>query len=113
MDYYIMADWGGSFGKMSAFLAFSKWNLDDYNRQAFIDGVSAGTLKLHYKGRSQSVIRPVPIEHVRWFAGIVGQLTDDQLHDAFRAGAGTQVEIEGFTKRVRQKINELKAAVGK
>ncbi len=32
VDYYIMADWGGSFGKMSAFFAFSKWNLEDYNR---------------------------------------------------------------------------------
>ncbi|HKQ74186.1 MAG TPA: hypothetical protein VJ810_10840, partial [Blastocatellia bacterium] len=44
VDYYVVADWGGSFGKMSAIFTFSKWNLDDYNRQGFIDGVSGDRL---------------------------------------------------------------------
>ncbi len=111
-DWYLVADWGGSFGKMSGFVTYSKWNLEDYNRQAFLDGVSGGKLKLHYRGRSAGSIRAVPVEHAKWFAGIVGQLTDAQLRDAFKAGAGTSSEIEGFTRRVRAKINELKAAVG-
>jgi len=113
VDYYVVADWGGSFGKMSAIFTFSKWNLDDYNKQGFIDGVSGDRLKLHYRGRSQSLFKSVPVEHAKWFAGIVGQLTDDQLRGAFRAAEDTPAEIEGFTKRVRQKINELKAAVGR
>jgi hypothetical protein len=54
----------------------------------------------------------VPVEHAKWFAGIIGQFTDDQFRDAFRAGQGTPDEVEGFTRRLRQKINELKAAVG-
>ncbi|MGH9752500.1 MAG: hypothetical protein ACREA2_06915 [Blastocatellia bacterium] len=95
VDYYVVADWGGSFGKMSAIFTFSKWNLDDYNKQGFIDGVSGGRLKLHYRGRSQSLFKSVPVEHARWFAGIVGQLTDNQLRDAFRAAEGTPAEIEG------------------
>lgn len=111
-DWYLVADWGGSFGKMSGFVTYSKWNLEDYNRQAFLEGVSGGKLKLHYRGRSAGSIRAVPVEHAKWFAGIVGQLTDAQLRDAFKAGAGTSSEIEGFTRRVRAKINELKAAVG-
>jgi hypothetical protein len=112
VDYYVVADWGGSFGRMSAIFLFSKWNLDDYNKQGFIDGVSGGRLKLHYRGRSQSLFRSVPVEHAKWFAGIVDRLTDDQFRDAFRAAGGSPVEIDGFTKRLRQKINELKAAVG-
>src|SRR5262249_23580604 len=100
-DYYVVADWGGSFGKMSAIFTFSKWNLDDYNKQGFIDGVSGGRLKLHYRGRSQSLFKSVPVEHARWFAGIVGQLRDDQLREAFRAAGGSQAEIEGFTNRLR------------
>src|SRR5262245_37841656 len=112
VDYYVVADWGGSFGKMSAIFTFSKWNLDDYNRQGFIDGVSGGRLKLHYRGRSQSLFKSVPVEHARWFAGIIGQIRDDQLREAFRAAEGAPAEIEGFTKRLRQKINELKVAVG-
>jgi hypothetical protein len=113
VDYYIVADWGASFGKMtSAIFTFSKWDLDEYTKQGFIDGVSGGRLKLHYRGRSQSFFKSTPVEHAKWFAGIIGQLTDDQLRDAFRAGEGTPQEVEGFTKRLRQKINELKAAVG-
>ncbi len=112
LDYYIVADWGGSFGKMSAIFTFSKWNLDDYNRQGFIDGVSAGRLKLHYRGRSQSLFKSVPVEHARWFAGIISQFSDNQFRDAFRAAEGSATEVEGFTKRLRQKINELKMAVG-
>jgi len=72
----------------------------------------SGRLKLHYRGRSQSLFRSVPVEHAKWFAGIVGQLTDDQLRDAFRAGEATPREVEGFTRRLRQKINQLKEAVG-
>ena len=112
VDYYIVADWGGSFGKMSALFTYSKWNLADYNRQGFIDGVSSNRLKLHYRGRSQGAFRDVPLDHARWFAGVIGRLTDVQLREAFRAGAGTPQEIEGFTARLRQKINELRTAVG-
>jgi hypothetical protein len=111
IDYYVVADWGASFGKMSV-VFFSKWDLDDYNKQAFIEGVSGGRLNLHYKGRSAGLFKSVPVEHARWFAGIFGQFSDDQFRDAFRAGDGTPAEVEGFTRRLRQKINELKAAVG-
>lgn len=98
---------------MSAFFTYSKWNLDDYNKQGFIDGVSGGKLKLHYRGRSQNAFSAVPVEHAKWFAGIISQLSDEQLRQAFRAGAGTPEEIEGFTRRVRQKIDELKSAVAR
>lgn len=111
-DWYLVADWGGSFGKMGGFMSHSKWDLDAFMKQAFLDGVSGGQLKLHYSGKMGSANRSVPVEHARWFAGIIGQLTDDQLRDAFRAAGATQPEIDGFSRRLRQKINELKAAVG-
>jgi len=78
---------------MAAILLFANANVT-----ALIDGVSGGRLKLHYRGRSQSLFRSVPVEHARWFAGIVGQLTDDQLRDAFRA-AVPHFPVSGFTNR--------------
>lgn len=112
IDWYLVADWGGSFGKMGGFTSHTKWDLDDYNKQAFLDGVSGGTLKLHYSGKMSSSLKSVPVEHARWFAGILGQLTDNQIRDAFKAAGASSAEIEGFSRRIRQKINELKAAVG-
>ena len=107
-DWYLQTDWGGTFGKMGGAFSHTKWDMNDFGRQAFIDGVSGGTLKLHYSGKMGSALKSVPIEHAKWFAGIVGQLTDEQLRAAFKAAGATEAEVNGFTARLRQKINELK-----
>lgn len=113
IDWYLVADWGGAFGKMGGFTSHTKWDLDDYTKQAFLDGTSGGQLKLHYSGKMSSSLKSIPMEHARWFAGIVGQLSDEQLRDAFRAAGAAPNEVEGFSRRLRQKINELKSAVGR
>lgn len=111
-DWYLQSDWGGTFGKTGSF-SRSKWDLNDYGRQAFIDGISGGNVKLHYSGKMSSTLKSVPIEHAKWFAGIVGQLSDDQIRDAFKAAGATDQEINGFAGRFRQKINELKTGVSR
>lgn len=111
-EWYIVADWGGTLGKMGSFMSHSKWDLGAYQKQAFLDGVSGDRLRLHYTGKGGRILKEVPVEHARWFAGIVGELSDHQLHDAFRAGGATDAEVEGFSARLRQKISELKTAVG-
>ncbi len=111
-DYYIVADWGGTLGKMGNFLSHSKWDPDAFTKQAFIDGVSGSSLKLHYTGKGGSTMKQVPLEHARWFAGIVGQLSDNQISEAFRAAGASQTESSAFSARIRQKINELKSATG-
>jgi hypothetical protein len=111
-DWYIVADWGGTFGKMGGFLSHSKWDLKAYSSQAFIDGVSGNTLKLNYSGKLGSGLAAVPLDHAKWFAGIIGQLTDQQLRDAFKAAGATEQEVSGFSSRLRTKINELKRSVG-
>lgn len=112
-EWHLVTDWGGTFGKMGGNLSFSKtkWNVDDFRRQGFIDGASGGSLKLHYSGKMRSSLKSVPLEHARWFAGIVGQLTDNQLRAAFKAAGASEAEVTGFAARLREKINELKAAV--
>jgi hypothetical protein len=111
-DWYIVADWGGTLGKMGGFMSHSKWDLDAFNKQPFIDGVSGGSLNLNYSGKGGRILKSVPLEHARWFAGVVGQLTDDQIRAAFKAAGASDADTQGFTSRIRAKINELKAAVG-
>jgi hypothetical protein len=109
-EWYLVTDWGGTFGKMGGVMSHNKWDLAAFNKEAFIEGVSGGQLKLSYSGKMGKI--SVPVEHARWFAGIIGQLTDEQLKDAFRAAGASQAEIDGFSRRLRQKITELKTAVG-
>ncbi len=111
-EWYTVADWGGSFGKMGGIMSHSKWDLEKFAKQGFIDGVSGSSVKLNYSGK-MSAGSNVPLEHARWFAGIVGELTDDQLRQAFKAAGATQGETEGFTSQLRKKINELKSATGR
>jgi len=111
-EWYTVADWGGSLGKTGSVLSHSKWDVDDFGKQRFVDGVSGNTLKLHYAGK-MSGHASVPLEHARWFAGIIGQLTDEQLRQAFKAAGATPNETEGFAKQMRRKIEELRSAGGK
>ena len=112
-DWYIQSDWGGTFGKMGGVFSHTKWSVPDFAKQAFITGVSGGRINLNYSGKMGSSLKSVPVDHARWFAGIVGQLSDKQLTDAFRAAGATDAEMSGFVGRLRQKIEELKAAVGR
>jgi len=110
-EWYTVADWGGSLGKAGSVFSHTKWDVDKFAKQPFIDGVSGNTVKLHYAGK-MSATASVPLEHARWFAGVIGQLTDDQLRQAFRAAGATSAEIEGFATQMRHKINELRKAAG-
>ena len=97
---------------MGGVFSHSKWDLDAYQKQGFIDGVSGSSVKLAYSGKGGSILNSVPVEHARWFAGLAGQLSDEQIRQAFKAAGASDAETSGFTARIRQKISELKRAVG-
>ena len=110
-DRYMVSDLGASFGKMGGVLVpRSKWNLEDFKKEEFIEKVEDGQIDLDFEG--QGGINKVPIEHARWFYGLISQLTDEQLRAAFRAAGATDAEIDGFSAKVREKITELQKAVG-
>jgi hypothetical protein len=109
-DWYILSDWGASFGDGRSTFHQSKWEVRNFTKLPFIEEVANGSLKFHYSGKLSRAVRLVPVAHAKWFAGIIGQLSDDQLRDAFRAAGATDEEIRGFSGRLRQKIDELKAA---
>lgn len=111
-DWYLVADWGGTLGKMGGIMSHSKWDLADYSKQQFLEGSKSGSVNFHYSGK-MSVLRSIPREHVRWFADIVSQLSDNQIRDAFRAAGASSSETEGFTTQIRKRINELVAAAGR
>lgn len=111
-EWYTVADWGGTLGKMGSFMSHSKWDPEAFAKERFIEGVSGGTVKLRYSGK-MSAASSVPLDHARWFAGIVGQLTDEQLRQAFKAAGATAAETDSFTRQLRRKIEELRTAVGR
>jgi hypothetical protein len=110
-DRYIVSDLGATFGKMGRMpVPRSKWNLEDFRKEEFIEHVKDGQVDLDNEGYGD--FNKVPLEHARWFARLASQLTDDQLRAALRASGASDEEIAGFSARLREKINELQKAVG-
>lgn len=111
VDHYLVSDLGGTFGKMGTLPNMrSKWNLADFQKEQFVEGVDGSDLNLDYEGWAR--IDKVPLEHARWFAGLASQLTDEQLKAAFRAAGAKDEEINGFSARLREKIAELQKVTG-
>jgi hypothetical protein len=104
---FIVLDLGASFGRMGGRISdHSKWNLADYLAEGFIEEVEEGTLEFDYDGLDDS-LEDVPLDHARWFAGLAGQLRPAQLRAAFEAAGATPEEVDGFSKKLAEKIAML------
>ena len=97
---YIAADLGSSFGKAGKTRFYTKGKLKDFQSLPLIK--SAGPDYIDFWRFKQ-----IPREHAKWIAGYLAKLSDQQISDAFRAAQFSPEEVEGFTKKVREKINEL------
>jgi hypothetical protein len=115
---YVVSDLGASFGHMEnvrlpysifSMYPLTKWNVHDYRQQPFIESVHDGRIRLHFRG--EVTIPEVPLDHARWFAGLVRQLTPDQIRQAFEAAGATADETAGFAARFEEKVRELSSAV--
>lgn len=110
--WFVVSDLGATFGKMGGALGQkTKWNLKDYIEEDFIERVREGKLHLDYEGFESAGLGEVPIDHARWFASLVSQLTPAQLHAAFESAGATPQEIDGYSKRFSAKVAELVKAV--
>lgn len=111
LDRYAVTDLGATFGKMGAFPApRSKWNLEDFQKEEFIEGADANAIDLDYEGYGR--INKVPMAHARWFNALASQLTDEQLKAAFRAAGANAADTDGFAARLRAKLEELRKVTG-
>jgi hypothetical protein len=111
-DWYVVKDVGASFGRFVGPQGTPiKWFLPSYQQDGLVQKVDGDTLYLIYPAFGPPQDR-VPLEHARWFAQLVGQLTPAQLRRAFEAGGATAEEVEGFSAKLAAKIGELRTVAG-
>ncbi|MBZ5523113.1 MAG: hypothetical protein LAP21_12820 [Acidobacteriia bacterium] len=98
---YYITDLGGSFGRAGAhFYNRTKGVLKDFQSYPLIQKAGPEYLDFWY-------FKHVPRADAKWIGGILDQLSDAQISDAFRAAGFSPEEVEGFTGKVREKIKEL------
>ena len=111
--WYVVSDYGSSFGRMGPFALFAtrnRWSLEDYQTATFVKKVGNRSLTVNHKGDIS--ISDVPIDHARWFAQLSSQLSERQVRQGFEAAGASATEIEGFSDRVMGKLRELHEALG-
>jgi hypothetical protein len=124
---FLVSDLGASFGTTGRKISHeaSKGNLEAYEKASFITDVQPQTVSFAVPSRPEALLvfdtpeyisrvemewigKDIPIEHVRWITGLLSQLSDQQIRDAFRAAGYLGPELDGFTFTIEHRIAELK-----
>lgn len=111
---YLLADWGGAMGKWgTSVVTRDRWDPAGFEAQTpqFVTGTDNGCVRFGYTGqRTADIAGDIPIDHVRWFRRVAGQLTEEQLAEGLRASAATDDEAVRFARALVERIRQLEIA---
>jgi hypothetical protein len=123
---YMISDLGASFGTtgLNRTHKISKGNLQSYENSKFIKSVAPEYVDFYVPSRPalidianpkaymrrlhlEWIGKNIPRDHVKWLGRLMGQLTPEQIRDAFRAAQYSPREVDEFTEIVLGRIAEL------
>ena len=112
--YYIVSDLGSSFGRLAntstSRSGRSVNKPEHYAQSNFIKQANNGVIEFDYRGKADYLVKEIKIEHARWLADLLLQLSDKQIEDAFRAANYKDKDIKLLAQAFKNRINELDAA---
>lgn len=113
-NYMVVSDLGSSLGKLAdktkSRSGRSVNNPDDFSKARFVKGVNDGVIELHYFGMGDDHLKGIKIEHARWLASLLTQLSDKQIADAFRAANYDADDVATYAAAVKDRIAQLDRA---
>ena len=83
---------------------------EDYAKSVFIRDTSDGMVRFAYNGMADHLIKGIPVEHARWLADLLVQLSDRQINDAFRAANYKPEDATILTNAFKARIEALDRA---
>ena len=116
--FYVVSDLGATFGKMGiSSFPILRWigrtrnePNDYYNSDRFVKKVENGRVKVAFNGKNNGELKNISVEQVRWLAGLLTQLSDRQIRDAFRSANYSPAEIDLLTSAFKGRIEQLDRA---
>jgi hypothetical protein len=123
---YLVSDVGATFGKTGDSIGRSKSNLKGYEESKFVEKVTSKEVDFemhsrpfiltafnvpnyHTRTKMQEVTKHIPRADAKWLGQLLGQLSEEQIRDAFRTAGYSSEEVEGYMQEVQKRIAELKA----
>ena len=114
---YVISDLGATFGKTGSNslplfwrIGRSRNNPGDYAKAKFVQGTTSRRVKVQFNGKNRSRMADFTFADARWLAGLLSQLSETQIRDAFRAANYSDHDIDLLTRAVRSRIAQLQAA---
>jgi hypothetical protein len=123
---YVVSDVGATFGKTGSSISRSKRDLKGYEESKFVEKETPAEVDFamhsrpflltavnvpnyHKRTEMENVTKHIPREDAKWLGHLLGQLSDEQIRDCFRAAGYTPDEVEGYSKEVQARIAALNA----
>jgi hypothetical protein len=123
---YVVSDVGATFGKTGNSISRSKSNLKGYEESKFIEKetprevdfvmhsrpfllAAVNVPNYHERTKMENVTKHIPRADAKWLGQLLGQLSEEQIRDCFRAAGYTPGEVEGYSKEVQKRIATLNA----
>jgi len=125
---YMVSDLGSTFGTPGLTWPTSKarGNLRSYSHSKFLTRMTADTVdvgaprrdsffflatprEFFKKLKLRAIGKNIPRADARWMGELLGQLSPDQIRDAFRAAGYSPAEVDGFATVVEHRIAALQS----
>jgi hypothetical protein len=112
-ERYLVSDLGSTFGRMrgGANQAPSRWNLTDFIAEKPLSGVAMKRVQFRHPLMGNAPLS-LDLEHARWFAAMLSQLSDRQVRQAFDASGASAAEAAAFSGELMKRIAEFRRIAG-
>ena len=104
--WYVTRDVGSALGDTNR-IAPRKNHVDSFERMPFVLGVNHGFVDFAYQGWYKNLVEQrIKPDEVAWACNLLGQLSEQQMQDAFRAAGYEPVVAGRFIAKLREKIQQ-------
>ena len=104
---YVISDLGATFGKTGGPISHSRNEPQKYAKSDFVAGEKGGRVRFAYSGKQSDLFDGISVADAKWIGGLLAQLSDQQIQDAFRAADFTPEERQMLVAEVKDRINQL------
>jgi hypothetical protein len=101
--WFVVRDLGAALGETGKWYPRRNW-VDGFEKSRFITRVSSDHIEFGYQGRHKELLSLITAADLRWASARMGQLTDQQWRDAFRAGNYDDVATGRYLRVIKQRI---------
>ena len=114
---FVVRDVGASLGK-TTFPSWLKWlpirgfgqgtrnDIDGFESQGFIQSTKGEQVEFDYKGIHRPVLKVLTVADVVWTSRLMARVSEQQLHDAFRAAGYSPEHAGRYVRKLKAKIAE-------